>query len=73
MMRLALSPIPFSLPLQYEGPMAQVVSFGLRIQCSDTRRISSERLKVAKTRPNTANPTGKLGVLCLDSKKMQEK
>ena len=57
------------------SPMAQVISFGSRIQCSDTRRISSERLKVARPRPksNTAIPTGKIGLLCLVSEKMQEK
>lgn len=63
MMRLVLSSHSILPSQRYEGPMAQVVSFGLRIQCSDTRRISTERLKVAKTRPNTAIPTGKLGVL----------
>ena len=67
---------PHSRPLWDEGPMAQVLSFGLRIRCSDARRTSSKPLKVAKTRPNTAIPTrstGKLGLLCLGSEKMREK
>lgn len=67
---------PHSLPLSDEGPMAQVLSFGLRIQCTDNRSTSSKPLKVAKTRPNTAIPTrstGKLGLLCLGSEKIQEK
>ncbi|RVX14678.1 putative ribosomal RNA small subunit methyltransferase B [Vitis vinifera] len=41
--------------------MAQVLSFGLRIRCSDARRTSSKPLKVAKTRPNTAIPTRSTG------------
>ena len=67
---------PHSRPLWDEGPMAQVLSFGLRIQCADARRTSSKPLKVAKTRPNTAIPTrstGKLGLICLGSEKMREK
>lgn len=56
--------------------MAQVFSFGMRIQCTDTSRASSEPLKVEKIRPKVAIPSrskGKLGLLCLGSEKMPEK